>query len=120
MVSLAPGQAYAIDLLNYMDSVGGNVSSGLVTVRYTGSPGSVVASFMEVGTTNPVGIGSGSNGNGTPGAPPSPRLVLFPNVTDAAPGDIVTFKALTDGSVSSPSWSVVSTTGVPGTISPQS
>jgi hypothetical protein len=119
VISIPAGGTATLNLQNYFSVFEDGVTAqGCLEVVHNGTPGTVAAAFVALGVFSGIGLGIPLTGGPQFG---NTEMDLFPNqagLGSDAPTQL--FTAMVGASLSAPSWSVSSTTGSAGSISPQS
>jgi hypothetical protein len=118
VISIPAGGTATLNLQNYFSVFEDGVTAqGCLEVVHNGAPGTVAAAFVALGVFSGIGLGIPLTGGPQFG---NTEMDLFPNqvgLGNDAPTQL--FSAMVGSSLSAPSWSVSSTTGSAGSISPQ-
>jgi hypothetical protein len=118
LISIPAGGTATLNLQNYFSVFEDGVTAqGCLEVVHNGTPGTVTAAFVALGVFSEIGLGIPLTGGPQFG---NTEMDLFPNQVGLS-GDNPSqlFSAMVGSSLSAPSWSVSSTTGSAGSISPQ-
>jgi hypothetical protein len=116
LITIPAGGTVAVDLQSYFSLVDDGVAAqGALEVFHNGAAGSVSGTFTALGKHNDLSLPVVLEG--------APALAandmrLFPNAKELQPSDSTEVAVLTGGNLGSPVWSVSSTTGNPGSITP--
>jgi len=116
LITVAAGGTATIDLQSYFALVDDTITAqGCVEVIHNGASGTIAATFTALGKYNDLSLEVPLEA-GPPFA--SNAMQMFPNNVELATGDGTTFSAMTGENLNAPGWSVSSTVGKPGSITP--
>lgn len=118
LIDIPGNSTMTVDLQDYFNLVDDGVAAqGALEVFHNGAAGSVAGTFTALGKYNDLSLPVVLEG--------APALAandmrLFPNAKELQPNGSTEVAVLTGGNLGSPVWSVNSTTGSPGSITPLS